>query len=259
MDTDQQLRVEIRGRVMWLIIDREACRNAIDGALIETMRLALVDAENDPSIHAVVLTGAGERAFCSGADLRGLSPFAFDYSQPYHAFADLFRQARRCTVPLVARVNGACMAGGMGLLAMCDLAVASSNATFGLPEVKVGLFPAQVLSVLQNQLPRRVLNELCLTGEVLTAQRALDLGLVNHVAAPHALDARLNTLLAQILDKSPAAIRRGLYTLKQIETLPFEQAAAFAESQIGLFVLTDDAREGQQAFRDKRRPRWIGR
>jgi enoyl-CoA hydratase/carnithine racemase len=150
------------------------------------------------------------------------------------------------------------MAGGMGLLAMCDLAVASNNATFGLPEVKVGLFPAQVLSVLQHQLPRRVLNELCLTGEALTAQRALDLGLVNHVAAPHALDARLNTLLAQILDKSPIAIRRGLYTLKQLETLPFEQSAAFAESQIGLFAITDDAREGQLAFRDKRRPQWSG-
>lgn len=259
MDTEQHLRVETRGRVMWLIIDREARRNAIDRATIEAMRLALIDAEADPAIHAVVLTGAGDRAFCSGADMRAGSAIAFDYSQPYQAFADLFRQARRCTVPLVARVNGACMAGGMGLLAMCDLAVASSNASFGLPEVKVGLFPAQVLSVLQHQLPRRVLNELCLTGEPLTAQRALDLGLVNHVAAPHALDARLGTLLAQILDKSPAAIRRGLYTLKQLETMPFEQSAAFAESQIALMALTDDAREGQQAFRDKRRPLWSGR
>jgi enoyl-CoA hydratase/carnithine racemase len=259
MNMDQQLRVETRGRVLWLTIDREERRNAIDGPIIEALRLALVGAENDPAIHAVVLTGAGERAFCAGADLRGGSTFPFDYSQPYQAFADLFRQARRCTVPLVARVNGACMAGGMGLLAMCDLAVASNTATFGLPEVKVGLFPAQVLSVLQHQLPRRVLNELCLTGEALTAQRALDLGLVNHVAAPHALDARLNTLLSQILDKSPAAIRRGLYTLKQLETLPFEQSAAFAESQIGLFALTDDAREGQLAFRDKRRPLWSGR
>lgn len=254
---DQRLRVEKRGRVLWLTIDREERRNVIDGAVIEAMRQALVSAENDPSVYAVVITGAGDRAFCAGADLHGGS--AFDYSQPYHAFADLFRQARRCTVPLVARVNGACMAGGMGLLAMCDLAVASNNATFGLPEVKVGLFPAQVLSVLQHQLPRRVLNELCLTGEALTAQRALGLGLLNHVAAPHALDARLNTLLAQILDKSPAAIRRGLYTLKQLETLPFEQSAAFAESQIGLFALTDDAREGQLAFRDKRRPEWSGR
>ncbi len=255
---DQQLRVEKRGRVLWLTIDREERRNTIDGAVIEAMRLALVSAESDPSVYAVVLTGAGDRWFCAGADLAGESVFAVDYTQPYQAFANLFRQARRCTLPLVARVNGACMAGGMGLLAMCDLAVASNNATFGLPEVKVGLFPALVLSVLQHQLPRRVLNELCLTGEALTAQRALDLGLVNHVAAPHALDARLNTLLAQILDKSPAAIRRGLYTLKQLETLPFEQSAAFAESQIGLFALTDDAREGQLALRDKRRPQWSG-
>lgn len=255
---DQQLRVEKRGRVLWLTIDCEERRNAVDGALIDAMRLALASAESDPSVYAVVLTGAGDRAFCAGADLQGGAAFAVDYSQPYHAFADLLRQARRCTVPLVARVNGACMGGGMGLLAMCDLAVASNNATFSLPDVKMGLFPAQVLSVLQHQLPRRVLNELCLTGEALTAQRALDLGLVNHVAAPHALDARLNTLLAQILDKSPVAIRRGLYTLKQLEALPFEQSAAFAESQIGLFALTDDAREGQLAMRDKRRPQWSG-
>jgi enoyl-CoA hydratase/carnithine racemase len=259
MDMDQQLRIDTRGQVMWLTIDREERRNAMSGAVIEAMRAALVAADADPAIHAVVLTGAGERAFCAGADLQGGSAFAFDYSQPYLAFADLLRQARRCTVPLVARVNGACMAGGMGLLAMCDLAVASSKATFGLPEVKVGLFPAQVLSVLQHQLPRRVLNELCLTGEPLTALQALDLGLVNHVAAPDALDARLDTLLAALLDKSPAAIRRGLYMLKQLETMPFEQAAAFAESQIGLFALTDDAREGQAAFREKRRPQWSGR
>jgi enoyl-CoA hydratase/carnithine racemase len=167
--------------------------------------------------------------------------------------------ARRSTVPLVARVNGACMAGGMGLLAMCDMAVASSSATFGLPEVKVGVFPAQVLAVLQHQLPRRLLNEMCLTGEPITAQRALDAGLVNQVAEPGALDSTLDALLARLLDKSPAAIRRGLYTLKQIETLPFEQAMAFAESQIGLIAQTEDAREGQLAFREKRAPQWTGK
>ncbi|MBP0644622.1 enoyl-CoA hydratase/isomerase family protein, partial [Mycobacterium tuberculosis] len=89
------------------------------------------------SVRAVVLTGTGTRAFCAGADLQTGQSFRFDYSQPYQALADLFRQARRRTVPLIARVNGACMAGGMGLLAMCDLAVASRSATFGLPEVKV--------------------------------------------------------------------------------------------------------------------------
>jgi enoyl-CoA hydratase/carnithine racemase len=206
-----------------------------------------------------VLTGAGTRAFCAGADLQSGQSFRFDYSQPHQGLADLLREARRCTVPLIARVNGACMAGGMGLLAMCDLAVASRTATFGLPEVKVGVFPAQVLAALQNLLPRRVLNELCLTGETIDAERALSIGLVNHLADADALDATLGALLARLLDKSPSAIRRGLYTLKHTEHLGFEQAVAFTESQIGLFALTEDAQEGQAAFREKRTPNWTGR
>ncbi len=254
----EPLHVETRGHVLWLTICREERRNAINGEVLDALRQALALAAADASVHAIVLTGSGEKAFCAGADLNSGAAFKFDYSQPYQAYADLLRAARRSTVPLIARVNGACMAGGMGLLAMCDMAVASSTATFGLPEVKVGVFPAQVLAVLQHQLPRRLLNEMCLTGEPITAQRALDAGLVNTVAAPDALDTTLAALLARLLDKSPAAIRRGLYTLKQIETLPFEQAMAFAESQIGLFAQTDDAKEGQLAFREKRAPQWSG-
>ncbi|MFX7800605.1 enoyl-CoA hydratase-related protein, partial [Acinetobacter baumannii] len=149
----------------------EERRNAINGAVLEALTAALADASRNTAVRAVVLTGAGTRAFCAGADLQSGQSFRFDYSQPHQGLADLVRQARRCTVPLIARVNGACMAGGMGLLAMCDMAVASRSAMFGLPEVKVGLFPAQVLAVLQHQLPRRVLNELCLTGEPMSANR----------------------------------------------------------------------------------------
>ncbi len=250
------LQVEVRGRVMWLTINRPERRNAINGAVLTGMRQALADAERDNQLRAIVLTGTGERAFCSGADLQEPS-FRFDYAQPYQWLADLLRQAHRCTVPLVARVNGACLAGGMGLLAMCDMAVASRSAVFGLPEVKVGVFPAQVLSVLQRQLPRRVLTEMCITGETIDAEQALAYGLVNHLADGD-LDARLDWLLARLLDKSPAAIRRALYTMKQIEAMPFEAAAAFTESQIGLAALTDDCREGLSAFIEKRKPNWTG-
>jgi enoyl-CoA hydratase/carnithine racemase len=254
----EPLHVEKRGQVLWLTICREERRNAINAEVLDGLRHALTSAEGDSSVHAIVLTGSGDKAFCAGADLNGGAAFRFDYSQPYQAYADLLRLARRGTVPLIARVNGACTAGGMGLLAMCDMAVASSSATFGLPEVKVGVFPAQVLAALQHQLPRRLLNEMCLTGEPISAQRALDAGLVNDLAAPEELDRALDRLLARLLDKSPAAIRRGLYMLKQIETLPFEQALAFGESQIGLFAQTDDAKEGQLAFREKRLPQWSG-
>jgi enoyl-CoA hydratase/carnithine racemase len=259
VSTDQELVVEQRGHVLWLTIQREERRNAINGAVLGGLRQALVQAGQDPAVRAVVLTGAGTRAFCAGADLQSGPSVRVDYSLAHQGLADLLREARRCTVPLIARVNGACMAGGMGLLAMCDLAVASRTATFGLPEVKVGVFPAQVLAALQNLLPRRVLNELCLTGETIDAERALSIGLVNHLADADALDATLGALLARLLDKSPSAIRRGLYTLKHTEHLGFEQAVAFTESQIGLFALTEDAQEGQAAFREKRTPNWTGR
>jgi len=248
---------EMRGPVMWLTINREERRNAISPGVLSAMGAALVRANQDRAVRAVVITGAGHRAFCSGADLQSGKSFQFDYSEPYVGFANLFRQARQSTVPLVARVNGACMAGGMGIMGMCDLVVASPTAIFGLPEVKVGLFPAQVMSVIGNLLPRRVLAEMCLTGEPLSAAQALGFNLVNQVSQD--LDAGVQALLGRMLDKSPAAIRRGLYTMKKIEAMAFEESMSFAESQIGLFALTEDAAEGQLAFREKRPPVWTGR
>jgi enoyl-CoA hydratase/carnithine racemase len=253
----QELRKEMRGPVMWLTIDRQERRNAISASVLAALSEALARAETDRAVRAVVITGAGTRAFCAGADLQSGASFKFDYSEPYQGFANLFRQARQSTVPLIARVNGACMAGGMGIMGMCDMAVASSQAMFGLPEVKVGLFPAQVLSVLGNLLPRRVLAEMCITGESITAAQALEHGLVNRVSDD--VDECVDWLLGRVLDKSPAAIRRGLYTMKKIEAMAFEESMAFTESQIGLFALTEDAAEGQLAFREKRKPHWSGR
>lgn len=252
-----ELREEMRGAVMWLTIDREARRNAISADVLAGLSDALARANRNTDVRAVVITGAGTRAFCAGADLQSGSTFKFDYSQPYQGFANLFRQAKQSTVPLIARVNGACMAGGMGLMGMCDMAVASSQAVFGLPEVKVGLFPAQVLSVLGDLLPRRVLSEMCITGEPITAAQALEHGLVNRVSDD--VDESVDWLLGRMLDKSPAAIRRGLYTMKKIEAMAFEESMAFTESQIALFALTEDAAEGQLAFREKRKPQWSGR
>ncbi|NDB00911.1 MAG: enoyl-CoA hydratase/isomerase family protein [Betaproteobacteria bacterium] len=215
---------------------------------------AITAAQGRRDIRAIVITGAGSKAFCAGADLQSAQAFTTDYSEPYGHLAQLLRVARASTLPLVARVNGACMAGGMGLLAMCDIAVAASHAVFGLPEVKVGVFPAQVLSVLQHLIPRRRLAEMCLTGEPISSAQALAYELVNYVDDD--VDVRLQWLLERLLDKSPAALRRGLYTMKKIEALAFEESMAFTESQIALFSLTDDAREGQQAFQQKRKPNW---
>ncbi len=253
--------------VMWLTINREERRNAMSAEVLRGLGQAFDDAQADRSTRAIVLTGAGSKAFCAGADLQTSNTFVQDYSEPYANLANVFRKAKMSTVPTVARVNGACMAGGMGLLAMCDMAVAAPHAIFGLPEVKVGVFPAQVLAVLQHQIPKRVLTELCITGEPVAASEALAMNLINHVADPapagadplSTLDAKLDWLLGRLLDKSPAAIRRGLYMLKKMESLGFEESISFAESQIALFTLSEDAKEGQSAFQQKRKANWSGR
>lgn len=255
--TTPELLIRRDDGVLWLTIDRQERRNAMSAAVLAGLTEALARANADRGLRAIVLTGAGEKAFCAGADLATGKSFKFDHSEPTQGFANLLRASRQLHVPLIARVGGACMAGGMGLLAMCDLAVAAPHARFGLPEVKVGVFPAQVLSVLQGLIGRRMLSELCITGEPIDAAQALACGLINQVSAD--LDAGVQALLARITDKSPAAIRRGLYLMKHVEGMPFEQSMAFTESQIALFALTEDAAEGQAAFREKRKPNWSGK
>ena len=252
-----ELAVEQRGPVLWLTISREERRNAMSHAVLASMTQAISAAQTERAIRAIVITGAGSKAFCAGADLQSAQAFTTDYSEPHGHLAQLLRVARASYVPLIARVNGACMAGGMGLMSMCDMAVAARHAIFGLPEVKVGVFPAQVLSVLQHLIPRRILSEMCLTGEPITAAQALEVGLVNYVDDD--VDLKLQWLLERLLDKSPAAIRRGLYTLKKVESMAFEESMSFTESQIALFTLTEDAREGQKACQEKRKPQWAGR
>ncbi len=242
---------------MTLTINRPERRNAMNPAVIDGLIAAFDEADANPDIRCIVLTGAGDKAFCSGADLQTGKSFVFDFSSPTISFANLLRRTRACCVPIIARVNGACMAGGMGLLAMADMAVASPHASFGLPEVKVGVFPMQVLSVLQHLIPERMLNEMCLTGDPISAAQALELGLINHIADP--LDQKVDALVSGILRNSPTAIRRGLYTIKRIKNMSFEESMSFTESQIGLLSMTEDAREGLQAFLDKRKPVWTGR
>ena len=239
-----------------LTIDRPQRRNALNAEVIAALQDGLRQAGSDRAVRVVILTGAGDQAFCAGADL-AKDPFAFDFATPTTAYADLLRMAAMLAVPLVARVNGACMAGGMGLLAMCDLAVAARHAVFGLPEAKIGVFPMQVLAVLQSQVPQRVLAQLCLTAEPIGAARALEVGLVNEVADD--LDAAVEQLVSRVESNSPAALRRGLYAMKAMRTMSFQQAIAFAEGQVGLLAQTQDAREGIAAFQEKRKPQWSGR
>jgi methylglutaconyl-CoA hydratase len=250
---------ELRGASFWITINRPGKRNAINAEVVAGIRDGLRRAHADPAVRAIVLTAAGDKAFCAGGDLQPGKGFAFDLSRPNVDYADLLRDAQNATLPLVARVNGTCMAGGMGLLCMVDLAVAADHALFGLPEVKVGVFPMQVLSLLQAIAPQRQVREWALSGEPFGAAQALAAGLLNHVVPAAELDAKVDWLLARLVDKSPTAIRRGKYAMRAIAAMSFDQAIAYTESQIALLAMTEDAQEGLAAFNDKRQPRWTGR
>ncbi|MCQ4322480.1 enoyl-CoA hydratase/isomerase family protein [Stutzerimonas stutzeri] len=259
MSEQEAVLLEQQGAALWITINRPEKRNAINHEVIARIGEGYRKAESDPAIRVIVLTAAGDKAFCAGGDLQPGQGFAFDYAKPNAEYADLLRLAVNATTPCIVRVNGVCMAGGMGLLCMGDMAVAHSYVKFGLPEVKVGLFPMQVLSLMQRLVPRRVLREWTLSGEPFTADEALQHGLLSHVVAPEELDAKVDWLIGRLTDKSPTAIRRGKYAMKAIEDMSFEQAIAYTETQLAAMALTEDAQEGMAAFNEKRVPNWPGR
>ncbi len=258
-DTPAAVLHEKRGPVFWITINRPDKRNAINAEVIAGIRAGYAAAHADPAMRAIVLTAAGEKAFCAGGDLQPGAGFAFDLSRPNVDYADLMREAQDATLPTIARVNGVCMAGGMGLLCMTDFAVAADHVMFGLPEVKIGLFPMQVMSLLQRTVPRRQLRLWALSGEPFGAAEALDAGLLNFVVPAAELDAKVDWLLGRVVDKSPTAIRRGKYAMRAIEAMSFDQAIAYTESQIAVLAMTEDAKEGMASFNEKRKPVWTGR
>jgi methylglutaconyl-CoA hydratase len=252
--------LEKRGHAFWITINRPDKRNAINAGVVAGIAKGYRHAHDDPEVRVIVLTGAGDKAFCAGADLQQTSAaFAFDFSRPNVDYADLLRLAQNATKPAIARVAGVCMAGGMGLLCMTDMAVAADHVLFGLPEVKVGVFPMQVMSLLQSIAPRRLINEWALTGEPFDARAAQSAGLLNYVVPVAELDAKVEWLAARIIDKSPTAIRRGKYAMRAIASMSFDQSIAYTESQISLLAMTEDGKEGLKAFAEKRKPVWPGR
>ena len=256
----ESVLIERRGNVQWITLNRPERRNALNDEVVDRIAEGVRLASADPACRAIVLTGAGDRAFCAGGDLKPDSAaFEQDWARPGTHAADMLRVVRAATVPLVARINGHCLAGGMLLLGMCDLAVATDAARFGLPEVKVGVFPMQVLAVLQDMVPARKLAEWCLTGELIDAEEARAAGLLNYVVPTERLDAQVEWLLGRLVDKSPTAQRRGKYAMRAVADMTAEQSIAYLEAQIATLALTEDAREGRTAFAEKRPPVWPGK
>ena len=248
---------ERRGNALWIFINREARRNAINPDVIAGIEAAVRSANADTSLRAIVLTGTGRKAFCAGADLsRGTGVFTEGGDETTTDFGRLARVVRDIGIPLIARVNGDCVAGGMGLMAMADMAIVADHARFGLPEAKVGVFPMQVLVYLRHVLHPRHVNELCLTGDLINATRAKDIGIANEVVPYEEIDTRVDALVSRISGMSPMALKRGKYAIAAMDSMAFHDALAFAETQIAVASRTSDAVEGLAAFNEKRPPRW---
>lgn len=259
---DRGVELEVRDGVQWITLDRPERRNAFDADVLAGIAQGVARAQDGPAVRAIVLTGAGDRAFCAGGDLRAGSdgsPFEVDPARPQNPVLELFKQLERCPLPTIARVNGHALAGGLGLVCACDLAVAVETATFGVPETAVGLFPMMILPYLMRTLPRRQLMEWCITGARWSAREALEAGILNYVVPPDQLDAKLAWLLARILDKSPTAIRLGKQGIQAMRDMSLPQAFEYAQYALPSLARTEDAREGFAAFREGRAPRWTGR
>ncbi|MDB5548960.1 MAG: enoyl-CoA hydratase [Tardiphaga sp.] len=255
-----QVLLEKRDRALWITINRPEKRNALNAEVIAGLAQGYRQAHDDADIRVIVLTGAGDKACCAGADLQNSgAAFAMDFAKPNVDYADLLRLSQSATKPSIARVGGVCMAGGMGLLCMTDMAVAADHVQFGLPEVKVGVFPMQVMALLQDIAPKRLIAEWSLTGEPFDAHAAKHAGLLNYVVPAADLDAKVDWLIARLVDKSPTAIRRGKYAMRAIGAMSFDESIAYTESQIALLALTEDAKEGLKAFGEKRKPVWPGK
>ena len=248
--------------VRTICIDREARRNALDRATLAELEAAFDAAGADESVRVIVLRGAGERAFCAGADLGELLGHQTIEASRSHfdAVARVILAMHRAGPPVVARVQGFALAGGCGLAVAADFTLAAQSAVLGLPEIEIGLLPMVVSAPIYRATgSRKAVLDLLLTGRRVGAGEALALGLVTRVVPDAELDAELDALAARLAALSPSVVRLGkeaVYTMCEME---YGAALRYLREMIVLTSLTDDAKEGIRAFFEKRSPQWTGR
>jgi len=233
-------------------------RNAIGPQMIGELLAALTAASEDPSVRVIVLTGEG-KSFCVGGDFGQMDGIASDKSVPRGDYTDLLLALWRSEKPVIAKVNGHALGGGLGLVAACTLAVASETALLGTPEIDVGLFPMMIMAVLSRLMPRRRLVEMMLLGQKLTAAEAKQVGIVGTVVATDALDGAVDALVTGLASKSMSTLRLGLRAIVAQEERELADALPMLRERLAECLSTDDAREGLTAFLEKRAPRWTDR
>lgn len=234
-------------------------RNALNYDIVRGLTEALRQADADETVRVVLLSAAGDH-FSAGANLR---QFAKEIDEPAmqlwssgQVWEDLFALIPRLAKPVVVAVQGYALAGGTGLVALADLAVAADDARFGTTEIKIGLFPLMILPALRRAIGEKKTLELALTGRMLDAQEALACGLVNRVVPRAELDAAALQLASELAEKSPEALRLGKYVFYATADMSYADALTFGRSLRPQFMLTDDLREGVNAFLEKRKPNW---
>ena len=247
--------------VATLTLNRPDQRNALNGELLSQLVEAVKTARDDDAVRAVVLTGAGDKVFCAGADLGGFAADAALVEKHFASdlFLEFFRLMPRLGKPSLCAANGHVLAGGMGLALSCDLLIAKEGARFGTPEINVGAFPYMIMAIIYRNVPRKKVNEMMLLGEQISAEDAVTYGLANKVVPADEFEAAVDEWATKLASKSPVLMRLGHDAMYRQQDMALDDALEFLRSQLSLTFSTEDIQEGVKAFFEKREPNWKGR
>jgi enoyl-CoA hydratase/carnithine racemase len=256
----QNVRFARAGARANIIINRPEKRNALNAATIAELYQAFEICKGDPSVRVVVLSGAGDKAFCAGADLAENRQTMNEYLRyvQRETFVNLFKIIPQLGKPVIGAVQGVALAGGCGLAASCDFVIASEAARFGTPEVNVGLFPMMISAILIRNLGRKKAYDLMLTGRQIDAHEAERIGLITRVVPAEQLQAEVDALAADLASRSPAILKLGKDALIKADQMPFNEALDYLSAMLSMSILTEDSKEGLTAFLEKRKPEWKG-
>ncbi len=253
--------VSVSDGIATVTLNRPEARNALNATMIRELAAALRRLDADDAARVVVLRGAGDRAFCAGADLKGMfrAGSILEAREQYARLAEVLTAIPGLRLPVIARVHGHALAGGCGLAAACDVVIAADDAVFGLPEIKLGLLPLMVLApILRTAAPRRIL-ELVLTGRELPAREALEIGLASRVVPRAGLDEAVDGMARTLAGLSPATLALGKEAFYRALDLAYGPALEQLRDLLTIVARSEDAQEGIAAFLEKRPARWQGR
>jgi enoyl-CoA hydratase len=257
----ETIRYEIGDGIATITLDSPENRNALSNELLTELLDAFESARDDDSVRCVVLTSSHEKVFSAGANL---DQFSSDVSLVHKHFATerfprLFKLIGQLGKPTLCAANGHVLAGSLGIALACDLIVAKDTATFGTPEINVGLFPFMIMALIYRNVPRKKANEMMLLGERLSAEEAREAGIVNKVVPADEFDQAVGDWAGKLASKSPVLTKLGKDAVYRQMDMPFDEALDFLRSQLSLAFTTEDVQEGVKAFFEKREPAWKGR